>query len=193
MIEWNFMTGTSRMIRFDKPRRKPAGIRESRAVKRGQGRWRTGRIGFVRGAAVMPPASFFPLRRSMRRSAFFLRVIGIGILFHIYVGMRLIPAAPVGAPLRWLARARAGRLRPPDSARHGRAHDRVAAALRSSRVGRPDRAGVFLVAARADLCPRRGAARDPSRRLGARRADRIAHVRREKRARRAGCSRCCRR
>jgi uncharacterized protein len=39
----------------------------------------------------------------MRRSAFFLRVIGIGILFHIYVGMRLIPAAPVGAPLRWLA------------------------------------------------------------------------------------------
>ena len=38
----------------------------------------------------------------MRRSAFFLRVIGIGILFHIYVGMRLIPAAPVGAPLRWL-------------------------------------------------------------------------------------------
>jgi hypothetical protein len=31
MIEWNFMTGTIRMIRFDKPRRKPAGIRESRA------------------------------------------------------------------------------------------------------------------------------------------------------------------
>jgi predicted MPP superfamily phosphohydrolase len=39
----------------------------------------------------------------MRRSAFFLRVIGIGILFHLYVGVRLIPAAPVGAPLRWLA------------------------------------------------------------------------------------------
>jgi predicted MPP superfamily phosphohydrolase len=39
----------------------------------------------------------------MRRSAFFLRVIGIGILFHIYVGVRLIPVAPVGAPLRWLA------------------------------------------------------------------------------------------
>jgi predicted MPP superfamily phosphohydrolase len=39
----------------------------------------------------------------MRRSAFFLRVIGIGILFHLYVGVRLIPAAPVGTPLRWLA------------------------------------------------------------------------------------------
>jgi len=39
----------------------------------------------------------------MRRSAFFIRVIGIGILFHIYIGVRLIPAAPVGAPLRWLA------------------------------------------------------------------------------------------
>jgi hypothetical protein len=31
MIEWNFMKRTSRMIRFIKPRRKPAGIRESRA------------------------------------------------------------------------------------------------------------------------------------------------------------------
>ena len=39
----------------------------------------------------------------MRRSAFFIRVIGIGILFHVYIGVRLIPAAPVGAPLRWLA------------------------------------------------------------------------------------------
>lgn len=39
----------------------------------------------------------------MRRSAFFIRVIGIGILFHVYIGVRLIPVAPVGAPLRWLA------------------------------------------------------------------------------------------
>jgi len=39
----------------------------------------------------------------MRRSAFFFRVIGIGILFHVYIGVRLIPVAPVGAPLRWLA------------------------------------------------------------------------------------------
>jgi predicted MPP superfamily phosphohydrolase len=39
----------------------------------------------------------------MRRSAFFIRVIGIGILFHIYIGVRLIPVAPVSAPLRWLA------------------------------------------------------------------------------------------
>ncbi len=39
----------------------------------------------------------------MRRSAFFIRVIGIGILFHVYIGLRLIPVAPVGVPLRWLA------------------------------------------------------------------------------------------
>ncbi len=39
----------------------------------------------------------------MRRSAFFIRVIGIGILFHVYVGVRLIPVAPVGAALQWLA------------------------------------------------------------------------------------------
>ncbi|MFM0322355.1 metallophosphoesterase [Caballeronia glebae] len=39
----------------------------------------------------------------MRRSAFFLRFIGIGVLFHIYVGMRLIPDAPVGLPLKVLA------------------------------------------------------------------------------------------
>ncbi|SAL54717.1 Ser/Thr protein phosphatase family protein [Caballeronia cordobensis] len=39
----------------------------------------------------------------MRRSAFFLRFIGIGILFHLYVGVRLIPDAPVGVPLKTLA------------------------------------------------------------------------------------------
>jgi predicted MPP superfamily phosphohydrolase len=39
----------------------------------------------------------------MRRSAFFIRVIGIGILFHVYVGVRLIPVAPVGGGLRSLA------------------------------------------------------------------------------------------
>ncbi|BBP98069.1 ser/threonine protein phosphatase [Burkholderia sp. SFA1] len=39
----------------------------------------------------------------MRRSAFFLRFIGIGILFHLYVGVRLIPDAPVGVPLKALA------------------------------------------------------------------------------------------
>jgi uncharacterized protein len=39
----------------------------------------------------------------MRRSAFFIRVIGIGILFHVYIGVRLIPSAPVGLPLQWLA------------------------------------------------------------------------------------------
>jgi predicted MPP superfamily phosphohydrolase len=41
----------------------------------------------------------------MRRSAFFLRFIGIGVLFHLYVGVRLIPAAPVGMPLKVLAAA----------------------------------------------------------------------------------------
>jgi len=39
----------------------------------------------------------------MRRSAFFLRFIGIGVLFHLYVGVRLIPDAPVGLPLKVLA------------------------------------------------------------------------------------------
>ncbi|WP_250514736.1 metallophosphoesterase [Caballeronia sp. INDeC2] len=39
----------------------------------------------------------------MRRSAFFLRFIGIGVLFHIYVGVRLIPDAPVGLTLKVLA------------------------------------------------------------------------------------------
>lgn len=39
----------------------------------------------------------------MRRSAFFIRFIGIGILFHIYVGVRLIPDAPVGLSLKVLA------------------------------------------------------------------------------------------
>ncbi|KXU83629.1 serine/threonine protein phosphatase [Caballeronia megalochromosomata] len=39
----------------------------------------------------------------MRRSAFFLRFIGIGVLFHVYVGVRLIPDAPVGLPLKVLA------------------------------------------------------------------------------------------
>lgn len=39
----------------------------------------------------------------MRRSAFFIRVIGIGILFHVYIGVRLIPAAPVSPALKVLA------------------------------------------------------------------------------------------
>ncbi|MGV7246274.1 metallophosphoesterase, partial [Caballeronia sp. M23-90] len=39
----------------------------------------------------------------MRRSAFFIRIIGIGILFHVYIGVRLIPAAPVGTALKILA------------------------------------------------------------------------------------------
>ncbi|MDR5775183.1 metallophosphoesterase [Caballeronia sp. LP006] len=41
----------------------------------------------------------------MRRSAFFIRFIGIGVLFHIYVGVRLIPDAPVGPALKALASA----------------------------------------------------------------------------------------
>src|SRR5260370_8884062 len=39
----------------------------------------------------------------MRRSAFLVRVIGIGILLHIYIGFRLIPDLPVGSVGRALA------------------------------------------------------------------------------------------
>ncbi|QCP53412.1 metallophosphoesterase [Trinickia violacea] len=39
----------------------------------------------------------------MRRSGFFVRAIGIGVLLHIYVGLRLIPELPVGPVLRGLA------------------------------------------------------------------------------------------
>lgn len=36
----------------------------------------------------------------MRRSSFLIRVIGIGILLHIYVGFRLIPEWPIGTPAK---------------------------------------------------------------------------------------------
>ena len=36
----------------------------------------------------------------MRRSSFLIRVIGIGILLHVYVGFRLIPEWPLGAPAK---------------------------------------------------------------------------------------------
>jgi uncharacterized protein len=39
----------------------------------------------------------------MRRSGFFVRAISIGVLLHIYVGLRLIPELPVGPALRGLA------------------------------------------------------------------------------------------
>lgn len=39
----------------------------------------------------------------MRRSSFFTRAILIGIMLHIYVGMRLIPELPVGASVKALA------------------------------------------------------------------------------------------
>jgi uncharacterized protein len=52
--------------------------------------------------AGQKPASL-STRRPMRRSAFFIRIIGIGILFHVYIGVRLIPAAPVGTALKILA------------------------------------------------------------------------------------------
>ncbi|KMZ12436.1 putative phosphoesterase [Candidatus Burkholderia humilis] len=39
----------------------------------------------------------------MRRSAFFIRFIGIGVLFHLYVGVRLISDAPVSPAWKALA------------------------------------------------------------------------------------------
>ena len=39
---------------------------------------------------------------SMRRSSFLVRIILIGILLHIYVGLRLIPDMPIDTTGRWL-------------------------------------------------------------------------------------------
>ena len=39
----------------------------------------------------------------MRRSSFFVRFICIGVLFHIYVGFRVIPDLPINSTGRWLA------------------------------------------------------------------------------------------
>ncbi|MEW6339976.1 MAG: metallophosphoesterase [Paraburkholderia sp.] len=39
----------------------------------------------------------------MRRSSFLVRFIGIGVLLHIYVGLRIIPDLPVDPIGRWLA------------------------------------------------------------------------------------------
>ncbi|WP_094782278.1 metallophosphoesterase [Paraburkholderia ribeironis] len=39
----------------------------------------------------------------MRRSPFFVRIIAIGILLHLYVGLRLIPDMPIDSTGRWLS------------------------------------------------------------------------------------------
>ena len=39
----------------------------------------------------------------MRRSSFFTRAIFIGVMLHVYVGLRLIPELPIGVPLKALA------------------------------------------------------------------------------------------
>lgn len=39
----------------------------------------------------------------MRRSSFFTRAIVIGVMLHVYVGLRLIPELPVGMPLKAIA------------------------------------------------------------------------------------------
>jgi predicted MPP superfamily phosphohydrolase len=36
----------------------------------------------------------------MRRSSFFTRAIVIGVLLHVYVGLRILPELPVGAPIK---------------------------------------------------------------------------------------------
>ena len=39
----------------------------------------------------------------MRRSSFFTRAILIGVLMHVYVGLRIIPELPIGLPFKWVA------------------------------------------------------------------------------------------
>ena len=39
----------------------------------------------------------------MLRSAFFIRLISILLLLHVYIGVRLIPDLPVGHPVKWFA------------------------------------------------------------------------------------------
>ncbi|AOB31115.1 serine/threonine protein phosphatase [Bordetella sp. H567] len=39
----------------------------------------------------------------MRRPPFITRILAIGILLHVYIGLRLIPDAPVSDAIRWLA------------------------------------------------------------------------------------------
>jgi predicted MPP superfamily phosphohydrolase len=38
----------------------------------------------------------------MRLSSFFVRLVSIGVLFHLYVGFRIIPDLPIGSAGRWL-------------------------------------------------------------------------------------------
>jgi len=39
----------------------------------------------------------------MLRSAFFIRLVSIVTLLHVYIGIRLVPALPVGTPFKWFA------------------------------------------------------------------------------------------
>ncbi|HTJ99844.1 MAG TPA: metallophosphoesterase [Bordetella sp.] len=39
----------------------------------------------------------------MRRSPFLTRILAIGVLLHIYIGLRLVPEAPVSDAVRWIA------------------------------------------------------------------------------------------
>lgn len=39
----------------------------------------------------------------MLRSAFFIRLISVIVLLHVYIGVRLIPALPIDTPFKWLA------------------------------------------------------------------------------------------
>lgn len=62
--------------------------------------------GFADSPAPQRDASSAPLHSRfylpMRRSSFLVRIILIGILLHIYVGLRLIPDMPIDAAGRWL-------------------------------------------------------------------------------------------
>lgn len=39
----------------------------------------------------------------MLRTAFYIRLISVLTLLHVYIGVRLIPALPIGTPYKWLA------------------------------------------------------------------------------------------
>lgn len=52
----------------------------------------------TRSAPIAPLSH--PLSSPMRRSSFFTRAIFIGVMLHVYVGLRIVPELPVGTPVK---------------------------------------------------------------------------------------------